>query len=35
MVQQIFIGPMIHTEDNEELIIKENVAIVVEDGKVI
>ncbi|XP_072746241.1 guanine deaminase isoform X2 [Anoplolepis gracilipes] len=35
MVRQIFIGPMIHTDENEELIIKESSAIFIEDGKII
>lgn len=34
MIRQIFIGPMIHTDENEELIIKESTAIFIEDGKV-
>lgn len=34
MVRQVFIGPLIHTDDNEELIIKKNVAVFIEDGKV-
>lgn len=34
MVRQIFIGPMIHTDENGELIIKESIAIFIEDGKV-
>lgn len=34
MARQIFIGPMIHTDDYDELIIKKNVAIFIEDGKV-
>lgn len=34
MVREIFIGPLIHTDDNEELIIKKN-AVFVEDGKVL
>lgn len=34
MVRQIFIGPIIHTDENGELIIKESVAIFIEDGKV-
>ncbi|KAM0726494.1 Guanine deaminase [Formica fusca] len=35
MVRQIFIGPMIHTDENGELIIKESIAIFIEDGKII
>lgn len=34
MVRQVFIGPMIHTDENGELIIKESIAIFIEDGKV-
>lgn len=32
---QVFIGPLIHTNENEELIIKKNVAVFIEDGKII
>ncbi|XP_050451815.1 guanine deaminase [Cataglyphis hispanica] len=35
MVRQIFIGPIIHTDENGELIIKESVAIFIEDDKII
>ncbi|XP_011693826.1 PREDICTED: guanine deaminase-like [Wasmannia auropunctata] len=35
MVRQVFIGPLIHTNENEELIIKKNVAVFIEDGKII
>ncbi|CAL1685490.1 unnamed protein product [Lasius platythorax] len=35
MVRQVFIGPMIHTDENGELIIKESIAIFIEDGKII
>ncbi|KAL6265415.1 hypothetical protein P5V15_002211 [Pogonomyrmex californicus] len=35
MIRQVFIGPLIHTDDNEELIIEENVAIFIENGKII
>ncbi|KAL0105160.1 hypothetical protein PUN28_016657 [Cardiocondyla obscurior] len=35
MLRQAFIGPLIHTNDNEELIIKKQVVIIVEDGKIV
>lgn len=34
MVRQLFLGPLIQTNDKEELIIKENVAVLVDNGKV-
>lgn len=34
MIRQVFIGPMIHTDENGELIIKKNIIIFIEDGKV-
>ncbi|XP_011870403.1 PREDICTED: guanine deaminase [Vollenhovia emeryi] len=34
MVRQVFIGPLIHTDDNEKLIIKEKVAVFLQDGKI-
>ncbi|XP_032673661.1 guanine deaminase [Odontomachus brunneus] len=34
MVQQVFIGPLIHTDNNGELIIIQRSAILVEDGKI-
>ncbi|XP_011693824.1 PREDICTED: guanine deaminase-like isoform X2 [Wasmannia auropunctata] len=33
MTRQIFIGPLIHTNENEELIIKERVAVYIDGGK--
>ncbi|XP_071643222.1 guanine deaminase [Temnothorax longispinosus] len=35
MVRQVYIGALICIDDNEELIIKENAAVFVEDGKII
>jgi len=35
MVQEVFIGPLIHTEETGELIIEKHVAMFIEDGKVI
>ncbi|XP_011139375.2 guanine deaminase [Harpegnathos saltator] len=35
MVRQVFVGPLIHTDDNETLIIIQHGAILVEDGKII
>lgn len=34
-IRQVFIGPLIHTDDNEELIVKEYAAVFIEDGKII
>jgi len=34
MSRQIFTGSMIHADENEEVIFKKNVTILVEDGKV-
>jgi hypothetical protein len=34
MVQQVFIGPLIHSKENGELIVKKRVAIFIKDGKV-
>jgi len=34
MVRQIFTGSMIHADENAEVIFKESVTILVEDGKV-
>ncbi|KYN06027.1 PREDICTED: guanine deaminase [Cyphomyrmex costatus] len=34
MVRQVFFGPLIQTNDKEELIIQENVAVFVDDGKI-
>ncbi|XP_011251638.2 guanine deaminase [Camponotus floridanus] len=35
MPRQIFIGSMIHADENEEVIFKKNVTILVDDGKII
>jgi len=34
MFRQVFVGPMIHTDENEKLIAKECIAVFIEDGKV-
>jgi len=34
MIRQVFFGPLIQTNDKEELIIKESVAVFVDNGKV-
>jgi len=34
MVRQVFTGSMIHADENGEVIFKESVTILVEDGKV-
>ncbi|KAH0955543.1 hypothetical protein HN011_011283 [Eciton burchellii] len=35
MFRQVFVGPLIHTDENEKLIAKECIAVFVEDGKII
>jgi hypothetical protein len=34
MFRQVFVGPLIHTDENEKLIANECIAVFVEDGKV-
>ncbi|EZA50395.1 guanine deaminase [Ooceraea biroi] len=35
MFRQVFVGPLIHTDENEKLIAKERIAVFVEDGKIV